>query len=147
MTGAARLAALVTAPLAALALLTGCGSSGTTSVSSATAPSSSPATPGSGSSDASGGGSTEGGNMRIDITVRGNAVSPSGAELSVKPGTPVTLHVVADRAGELHVHSSPEQQVEFAAGTTNVELRFDRPGVVDIEDHDLDKLVVQLRVG
>ena len=45
------------------------------------------------------------------------------------------------------MHSSPEQHIEFEAGTTDKTLTIDQPGVVDVEDHALDKLIVQLQVS
>ena len=64
----------------------------------------------------------------------------------MKAGKPINLHIVADKPGELHVHSSPEQEIEYAAGTTDKTLTIDQPGVVEVESHDLDKLIVQLEV-
>jgi hypothetical protein len=49
-------------------------------------------------------------------------------------------------AGEIHVHSTPEKHIEFPAGHSEVTLKIDQPGVVDVEDHLLDKLIVQLEV-
>lgn len=82
----------------------------------------------------------------IDITFEGDEVDPAGVEKRVKAGEPITLHIVADAPGELHVHSSPEQQIAYPAGTTDRTLTIDRPGVVEVESHDLDRLVVQLEV-
>ena len=44
------------------------------------------------------------------------------------------------------MHSSPEQEIEYDAGTTDKTLTIDQPGVVDVESHTLDKLIVQLEV-
>ena len=44
------------------------------------------------------------------------------------------------------MHSSPEQELEYDAGTTTLELTIDQPGVVDVESHDLEKTIVQLEV-
>jgi hypothetical protein len=82
----------------------------------------------------------------IGITITGSTVSPSGDRITVKRDQPVVLEIDAAAAGELHVHSSPEQHVEFPEGKSQVTLRLDQPGVVDVEDHTLDKLIVQLEV-
>ena len=82
----------------------------------------------------------------IGITITGDSVSPSGDRISVKRKQPVVLEIDAAAEGELHVHSTPEQHIEFPAGKSQVQLELDQPGVVDIEDHDLDKLIVQLEV-
>ena len=53
----------------------------------------------------------------IDITFQGDKVDPSGVERKVKAGKPFTLHIVADQ-----------------------------PGIVEVESHDLDRVIVQLEV-
>ena len=44
------------------------------------------------------------------------------------------------------MHSSPEQEIEYGAGTTDKTLTIEQPGVVDVESHHLDQLIVQLEV-
>jgi hypothetical protein len=83
----------------------------------------------------------------IGITITDDSVSPAGQRITVERNQPVVLEIDAAAGGELHVHSSPEQHIEFPAGKSQVELKLDQPGVVDIEDHDLDKLIVQLEVS
>ena len=58
----------------------------------------------------------------------------------------INLEITSDRAGELHVHSKPEQFVEFEAGTSDAQAGHQRPGVVDIEEHESGHVVVQLEV-
>ncbi len=82
----------------------------------------------------------------IDVTFDGGKVTPEGASIKVAAGKPVTLHIVADEPGELHVHSSPENEIKYPAGTTDVSFTIDQPGVVEMESHTLDKLVAQLEV-
>ena len=82
----------------------------------------------------------------IDITFKGDSVDPSGVEKKVTAGKPITLHIVADQPGELHIHSSPEQEIEYAAGTSDKKLTIDRPGIVEVESHDLEQLIVVLEV-
>ena len=51
------------------------------------------------------------------------------------------------RPGEIHVHSSPEQELEYDAGTTTLRAEpIDQPGIVDVESHALEKTIVQLEV-
>lgn len=83
----------------------------------------------------------------IGITITDDSVSPAGQRIEVERNQPVVLEIDAVAEGELHVHSSPEQHIEFPSGKSQVELKLDQPGVVDIEDHDLDKLIVQLEVS
>ncbi len=73
-------------------------------------------------------------------------MTPNGDRVDVKAGEPVTLNVTADAAGEIHVHSNPEQELEYDAGETTLTLTIDQPGIVEVESHDLDKVIVQLEV-
>jgi hypothetical protein len=82
----------------------------------------------------------------IDITFSGDTVKPDGVRKKVKAGKTILLRIKADQPGELHVHSSPEQEIAYPAGTSRKKLTIDQPGVVDVESHHLDKLVVQLEV-
>ncbi len=86
------------------------------------------------------------GGTTIKITVQGDTVRPQGASIKVAAGKPIRLRIVADQPGELHLHSSPEQQFNYPAGTTTETFTIDRPGVVELESHTLDRLVAQLEV-
>jgi hypothetical protein len=44
------------------------------------------------------------------------------------------------------VHSTPEQHIDFEKGTSTKKLTIKQPGIVDVEDHALDKVIVQLQV-
>ena len=87
------------------------------------------------------------GTSTVDITFKGDSVTPQGTKVEVKAGDPLKLHITADKAGEIHVHSSPEQHIEYGAGTTDKTLTIDQPGVIDVESHSLDKLILQLTVS
>jgi hypothetical protein len=82
----------------------------------------------------------------VKISVTDKTVDPSGTKVEVKKGEPVTLLITATVAGELHVHSSPEEHVEFPKGTSAAQITLKQPGIVDVEDHHLNKLIVQLEV-
>ncbi len=118
-----RRVALLATVLTTLLALTGCGSDDST------------AEPGEGGSP-----------TRVELTFEGEE-APATERVPVDAGQPVELVVKSDRAGELHVHSSPEQTLEYAAGTTTVTITIDRPGVVDVERHDPEALVLQLEVS
>lgn len=94
-----------------------------------------------GSAGGSGGGSTS-----IHITIKDGKVTPNGDRVKAKVDKPITLHIDADTAGEIHVHSTPEQEIEFAKGTSTKKLTIKQPGIVDVEDHALDQVIVQLEV-
>ena len=83
----------------------------------------------------------------IAVTVRGDQVTPNGKRLKATVGEPVTITVDANRAGELHVHSTPEQELAYKNGKTTLHVTIDKPGIVDIEDHIADVVVVQLEVS
>ncbi len=89
-------------------------------------------------------GSSDGDTIRI--TFEGGDVTPKGERVEMEAGEPIEVEIKADEAGELHVHSSPEQTIPYGAGTTNETLTIDQPGVVDVEAHDPDVVVVQLEV-
>jgi hypothetical protein len=82
----------------------------------------------------------------VEVTIQGDRVSPSGERVRTGVGEPVTFAVDADTRGELHAHSSPEQEIAFPAGRSEHTLTFDRPGVVEVELHDPEVVVVQLEV-
>lgn len=119
-----RVATVLTVLLCALAVLAGCGDDST-------------APPASGDDSS----------KSIDIEFSNGSVTPKGERVEVKAGEPVELVVKADEPGELHVHSTPEQELKYGAGTTMLKLTIDQPGVVDVESHDLDVVVVQLEVS
>jgi hypothetical protein len=83
----------------------------------------------------------------IDITISGDSVTPQGDRVDVEAGEEIELVVKADEPGELHVHSTPEQEFEYGAGTTTLKLSLDQPGVVDVEAHDPKVVIVQLEVS
>lgn len=83
----------------------------------------------------------------IEVTVEGDSITPNGERVEVAVGQDVELDVTADAPGEIHVHSDPEQELEYAAGESTVTIvGIDKPGIVDVESHTLDKVIVQLEV-
>jgi hypothetical protein len=80
----------------------------------------------------------------IEVTIEGDTITPAGERVEVSVGEPVVVEVTADRSGELHVHSTPEQEIAFTEGTTEHEVLLDRPGVVEVESHDPDLVILQL---
>lgn len=83
--------------------------------------------------------------QRIELTFEGSA-APATERVAVDAGEEVELVIKADEPGELHVHADPEQVLEYAAGTTVVKVTIDQPGVVDVERHEPEALVLQLEV-
>ncbi len=83
----------------------------------------------------------------IQVTIEGDSVTPNGDRVEVSTGQEVDLEVTADAPGEIHVHSTPEQELEYDQGTSTVTIQpIDKPGTVDVESHQLEKTIVQLEV-
>ena len=84
---------------------------------------------------------------KIAITINGDSVTPNGQEFDVAVGQPVEFDVTADKPGEIHVHSSPEQEFEYDAGSSTLQLEpIQAPGVVTVESHTLEKTILKLKV-
>ncbi|MCW2794953.1 hypothetical protein [Nocardioides sp.] len=85
------------------------------------------------------------GTKSITVTVTGDSVTPNGDRVQVAVGQKIDLVVTADAPGEIHVHSSPEQEFQYKAGTETLHLDpIDKPSIVDVESHTLEKTIVQL---
>ncbi len=83
----------------------------------------------------------------INVTFEGDSVTPNGDRVEVKVGQPIELVVKADAEGEIHVHSDPEQELSYGSGTTTIPpFTIDKPGIVEVESHTLEKTIVQLEV-
>jgi hypothetical protein len=130
---------LVAAAVLSALALTGCSTEESAGGSGASG--------GSGESAGSGGGGSASTDpVTVEVTIEGDRVEPAGDRVDVAPGQPVEFVVDADAAGEMHVHSTPEQTIEFGAGTSEHTVTVDRPGVVEVELHDPELVVVQLEV-
>jgi hypothetical protein len=100
-----------------------------------------------GDDSSSGGSGKELPTKTIDVTISGDTVTPNGDRVEVKVDQPIQLVVKADVEGEIHVHSSPEHELKYAAGTTTLApFTIDKPGIVEVESHALEKTIVQLEV-
>jgi hypothetical protein len=82
----------------------------------------------------------------VGITVSGDQVTPVAQAVETEVGEVLRLAVQSNRPGELHVHSTPEQTVAFESGNTEIELTFDKPGQVDIEEHESGVLILRVLV-
>lgn len=83
----------------------------------------------------------------IKVTFEDDSVTPNGERIEVATGQDIELEVTAEEAGEVHVHSTPEQELEYPAGESTVVIKgIDQPGTVDVESHSLDQVIVQLEV-
>lgn len=95
---------------------------------------------------ATGSGSPSTSGDRIELTFEGEEV-PEVQRVPVAVGEKVEIVIKSDQAGELHVHADPEEQLAYEAGTTTLTVSIDQPGVVDVERHEPEALVLQLEVS
>lgn len=131
--------------------LTGCGANEPSSKAGAAAPDSSPSATEAPSPSAGGTPSdqpipTKPAGPVLAVKIAGDKVSPNGKAIDLAAGKPLTITFTTDRAGELHVHSKPEQFVKFPAGTSTMKLTIKVPGVVEVEEHDTSHVVAQIEV-
>jgi plastocyanin len=83
----------------------------------------------------------------VKVTIKGDSVDPVAKQVHIGVGDTITMKVDSDRAGELHVHSTPEQSFDFESGTSSFDVTLDKPGTVDIEEHVSDTLLVRALVS
>ena len=84
--------------------------------------------------------------VTVDVTIVGDEVTPVAQSVELGVGETLLLDINSDRAGELHVHSSPEQFADFQPGSSELDLTFDKPGSVDVEEHGSSALIVRVLV-
>ena len=139
--GRARLAHLAAPLVLALAGLTACGDD-TEESPTPESPSTSDSSPAPTPSEST----PEDDSLAIAVTREGDVFTPNGERVDAGIDQPIALTITSDEAGELHVHSVPEQEISYEAGTSEHEIVIDRPGVVEVESHDPDLIVLQLEV-
>lgn len=84
--------------------------------------------------------------QKLDVSIKGDTITPTNKRIPVNRDEPLTVTITSDRSGELHVHSSPEEEIPFDKGTTTKKLTFKTPGVIEVEEHISDVLIAQLEV-
>ena len=84
--------------------------------------------------------------VAVTITREGDSFTPNGERVELAVDQTLVLTVESDEAGKIHVHSTPEQEITYDAGTSEHELVIDRPGVVEVESHEPDVVLLQLEV-
>ena len=89
---------------------------------------------------------SESGAAAVSVTREGDTFTPNGERVELAVGQTLVLTIDADEPGELHVHSTPEQEISYDEGTSEHEITIDRPGVVEVESHDPDIVLLQLEV-
>ena len=97
---------------------------------------------GSGSDGSSGSHTPE----HVKVTIKGDSVTPQSKAINASVGQPIVLDVTSNRNGELHVHSSPEHEFEVAPGHSKYTFTLQQPGLVDVEEHVSNVLVLRITV-
>jgi hypothetical protein len=92
------------------------------------------------------GSTTDGDTVAVTVTREDGTFTPNGERVELGVDQTLVLTVTSDEAGEFHVHSTPEQEIEYDAGTSEHEITIDRPGVVEVESHEPASIVLQLEV-
>lgn len=82
----------------------------------------------------------------VEVTIEDGNVDPAGDRVQAATGEPISFVIDSDSPGELHVHSTPEHSIAIEPGRTEQTITIDQPGVVEVELHDPEVVVVQLEV-
>jgi len=84
----------------------------------------------------------------IKVRFKDGEVTPNGDRIDVAVGQEVEFIVAADEPGEIHVHSEPEEhELVYEEGEEEFPpLVFDQAGVIEVESHNLEQVIVQLEV-
>ena len=143
---------LAPAVLVLAASLTACGGDGdtdppATDQTSSSSPSDTPSeTPSDTPSDPGSESSSPEDSVALTVSRDGDTFTPNGERVELGVDQALVLTIESDEAGEIHVHSTPEQDISYDAGTSEHEIVIDRPGVVEVESHDPDVILLQLEV-
>lgn len=86
------------------------------------------------------------GDASLDVTIRGSQITPNAERIPVGVGKTFTLNVDSDRDATIHVHSTPEQEYDVSPGTTAIPIVIDKPGTVEIEEHQAEVVIATLVV-
>ena len=81
----------------------------------------------------------------IEVSIANGTVTPDGEAVTVSTGQPVALVIKADDEGEVHVHapdSRDEHVYRYQPGTTTCMFTIDTAGVVDVELHGAERLLL-----
>ena len=137
---------LLTALVAVVLILTGCGSTGDAAESAPAASSpvtTAPTSPSPTSADTSPASPDV---REIEVEITDGAVRTDAETVELASGEPVRIVVTSDVDDELHVHGVDTTSVLVAGEPTTLELVFDEPGAYEVETHHSGLLLFQLLV-
>ncbi|CAN7672980.1 hypothetical protein [Mycolicibacterium frederiksbergense] len=83
----------------------------------------------------------------IDVTIKDGQATPVNQQVQAAVKQPVIIRVTSDAEDELHVHASPEHT--FAVKPESLQsfqFAVEVPGKVDVELHDLNRVVATITV-
>jgi plastocyanin len=136
--------AVVALVVAALFMLSGCGSSGNkpapTSQATTASSSSSSSSPGTSST-------TTPAATLVEITVTGGHVVGGPKQVQVAVGKSITVRVTSDVAEEIHVHGYDLKQDLTPGVPAEISFTADIPGVFEVELEHSGLKVAELQVG
>jgi predicted small lipoprotein YifL len=84
--------------------------------------------------------------VAVEVTRENDTFTPNGERVDLGINQPLEVTITSDVAGTFHIHSTPEQQIDYKVGTTTSEISINRPGVVELESHEPDSIIFQLEV-
>ena len=86
--------------------------------------------------------------LRLDVSIAGGKVDPSGRKVDVPLGTTVVLKVTSDIDDEIHAHLGDDDFSLFVKAGESKSGKFvvEEPGRFDVESHELGKIIVILNV-
>ena len=85
--------------------------------------------------------------LLIDVQIKGGEVTPTNQQLEAKVNQPIIVKVNSDVADELHVHSTPDHTFKIEAKPVQqFQFTVNVPGTVDIELHQLGKIIATVQV-
>ncbi|WNG81861.1 hypothetical protein C6A86_027570 [Mycobacterium sp. ITM-2016-00316] len=83
----------------------------------------------------------------IDVTISGGQVTPVNQQVQAAVKQPIIIRVSSDAADELHVHASPEHTFAVKPEPLqSFQFEVEVPGKVDVELHDLNRVVATITV-
>ena len=83
----------------------------------------------------------------IDVDIKGGDVTPTNEQLQAAVKEQIVVRVNSDAADQLQVHSTPEHSFNVEAKPMqSFQFTVDVPGKVDVELHNLNKIIATIQV-
>lgn len=83
----------------------------------------------------------------IEVTISGGQVTPVNQQVQAAVRQPIVIEVISDADDELHVHAAPEHTFAVKPGAPQYfQFEVEVPGKVDVELHDLNRVVATITV-